>query len=135
MTTLFRSGDFTLRGGAKSAWKLECDALTPEDWAGLARIALQLLGTCKFRDVRGVPRGGLPFAEALKPYCDPNAAIVLIVEDVVTTGGSMERFSAQVFAELGPETPVTGLCVFARGRCPGWVKPLFQMPEELWVKR
>lgn len=137
MTTLFQSGDFTLNSGAKSTWKLECDALTPEDWAGLAQIALQLLGDwgCKFKEVRGVPRGGLPFAAALQPYCDPTAKVVLVVDDVLTTGGSLERFCDQVHQELGPETQVTGLCVFARGSCPFWVQTLFQMPEELWIKK
>ena len=50
----------------------------------------------------------------------------LIVEDVVTTGGSMERIRADRLA--------VGVCVFARGPCPWWVTPLFQMPASLAPK-
>jgi hypothetical protein len=85
-----------------------------------------------FGEVLGVPRGGLPFAEALASHsracscsyihpphdwCLGSPLPLLIAEDVVTTGGSMERFRAGRDA--------IGVCVFARGKVPAWVTPLF----------
>lgn len=134
---LFQTGDFTLRSGKKSKWKIECDALSPDDWAGLAAMAVEILPP--FRLARGVPRGGLPFAEALERYatgrmCDP----ILIAEDVCTTGGSMVRFRHHT-SGVGDGQPVPvseyiGVCVFAREPTwPDWVRPLFhfnpQRPE------
>lgn len=121
--TLFQNGKFILRSGAESRWKIECDALTPHDWQTLAIMAAEILPP--FRMAVGVPRGGLMFALALNEHAtgDDNHA-VLIAEDVVTTGGSIERF-----AEANKFSPgvCMGVCVFARGTCPGWILPLFVM--------
>lgn len=122
---IFQVGSFTLASGAKSNWKIECGSLTKADWAGLAAMAAEILPP--FREVRGVPRGGVPFADALRRYVTQGP--VLVAEDVVTTGGSMERFAA---AECGnwPGSPERiGVCVFARGPVPDWVTPLFRMPS------
>jgi hypothetical protein len=133
--SLFQLGEFFLHSGAVSSWKLECDALTDEDWKALAEMVRQIVP--HFSDVRGVPRGGLKLADALRPFCTPTYRCVLVVDDVLTTGDSMERFSDAVLAEVDPEKKggigLTGVVVFARGKCPPWIKPLFQMPEELWL--
>lgn len=118
---LFQLGDFTLRSGRKSAWKIECEALTPGDWAALARMAAEVLPP--FGQVVGVPRGGLPFAGALARYTVAWTDRLLIAEDVVTTGGSIERVRAE---QSGHPDPV-GVCVFARGSVPPWVAPLFTL--------
>jgi orotate phosphoribosyltransferase len=73
--TLFQTGDFTLASGQKSTWKIECDALTPEDWAGLAAMAVQFLPP--FGAVLGVPRGGLPLARALEKYVTSGSTLVV----------------------------------------------------------
>lgn len=114
---LFQLGDFTLRSGVKSGWKIECDALTPEDWAALALMAVGVLPP--FGHVEGVPRGGLPFGDALYKHVTHGCSTLLIAEDVVTTGGSLERHRA------GREA--IGVVVFCRGVCPEWVTPLFLM--------
>jgi orotate phosphoribosyltransferase len=120
---LFQLGDFTLRSGAQSAWKIECDALTPDDWAALARMAFEILPP--FCTAAGVPRGGVPFAKALEHYSTGNGIHpVLVAEDVCTTGGSMEKFRADLTTKT--EGGVIGVCVFARQRMwPDWVRPLF----------
>lgn len=124
---LFQLGDFPLSSGGRSPWKIECDALTTDDWAALALMAADLVPP--FRSVVGVPRGGVPFANALRKYQTPSPlGCVLVAEDVVTTGRGME----EVLAELkeydnDPTVTYCGVCVFARGRCPEWVRPLFQM--------
>jgi hypothetical protein len=79
-------------------------------------------------DATCVPRGGLPFAEALKPYATAGVTRVLVAEDVVTTGGSIERYAASAAGPGLRPGEAIGVCVFARGRCPSWVTPLFQMP-------
>lgn len=81
---LFQLGNFTLSSGNPSAWNIECEALTPADWATLAYLTAQRAK--EFRDVVGVPRGGLPFADALRPYA-VDAGPILVVDDVLTTGG------------------------------------------------
>jgi orotate phosphoribosyltransferase len=128
---LFQLGDFTLNSGAKSRWKIEADALTDGDWAALAEMVRQLVGP--YSSVEGVPRGGLKLAAALEPFAvrDTVSNYHLIVDDVLTTGGSMERLASTV--HVRHQKLVKGAVVFARGRCPGWVKALFQMPEVFWL--
>lgn len=121
--SLFQLGDFTLNSGAKSRWKLECNALTDDDIKALAEMIRQLVGT--FGSVEGVPRGGLRLAEALKPFVALTGPH-LIVDDVLTTGGSMERIRGN--------RQCIGAVVFARGQCPLWIDALFQMPECFWLK-
>jgi orotate phosphoribosyltransferase len=121
---LFQLGNFTLRSGQKSAWKIECDALTEDDWKAIAKMAVEILPT--FGGVSGVPRGGLPFQYYLGEYCKPQESNLLVIcEDVVTTGGSMERWREE---RCRNHPSVIGVCVFARGPVPSWVTPLFQMP-------
>lgn len=128
---LFQLGDFTLNSGAKSAWKLECDALTDEDWKALAAMVKHLVGP--FSSVEGVPRGGLKLAEHLLPHVALiGSAMHLIVDDVLTTGGSMERLRAAHKGPMGEG--ITGAVIFARGQCPFWIHPVFQMPERFWIK-
>lgn len=125
-------GDFTLNSGAKSKWKIDCDSLTPGDIEALAEMIRHVVGP--YSTVEGVPRGGLALAGALRPHANilgPH----LLVDDVLTTGGSMRRLRddrAKWPEHEGRE--IVGAVVFARGQCPLWVRPLFQMPEQLWLK-
>jgi orotate phosphoribosyltransferase len=121
--TIFKQGAFTLHSGSTSNFKIDLDDLTDEDWATLAEIALYRR---RFRSVVGVPRGGLKFAAALEKYAEPMSGYplpTLIVDDVLTTGNSMEA----VRAKLADQSNVFGVVVFARGECPGWVHPIFRM--------
>lgn len=137
---LFQRGNFVLNSGAVSKWRLECDALTSKDIECLAYLMHIIVGP--FSSVEGVPRGGLALAEALKSYASLEMANYphIIVDDVLTTGGSMERVRKKwEIRETGregimPARSVKGMVVFARGKCPYWIRPLMQLPEELWVK-
>lgn len=124
---LFQLGDFTLASGAKSPWKIDCDALSEGDWAALAAMAAERLPP--FGSAWGVPRGGLPFAQALQRHRALGCETALIAEDVVTTGGSMERYLEALRRDPQVVFPrdCIGVCVFARGPCPGWVYPLFRL--------
>ena len=125
MRGLFQHGQFELHSGLQSRFKIECDALTMGDWYTLAEIARDMMPT--FKKVVGVPRGGLNLAGFLNVYEQSDGELdVLIVDDVLTTGGSMERtrHDGYVLCNVG------GLVVFARSTPPDWVVPIFQMRTE-----
>lgn len=118
--SIFIPGNFKLHSGDESLWKIECDNLTEQDLAVLAEmIDDQLIGS--WGEVYGVPQGGLRFAEHLRYYSVPNRR-PLIVDDVLTTGKSMEAMKEK----LGVSN-VRGLVIFSRGLCPDWVTPIFQL--------
>ena len=126
LMNLFESKDFTMHSGGRSDFKIECDALTDEDIATLAKI---ISSRVSFRSVVGVPSGGIRLANALKPYCifDIDAP-VLIVDDVLTTGASMEEEKTKYEETYGASKKrvFLGVVIFARGKCPDWIKPIFQ---------
>lgn len=104
-----------LHGGACSWHKIDCDALTSDDLAAAAAMLCRALPP--FGVVEGVPRGGLALAAALER--EATSGPLLIVDDVCTTGGSLEHHRAGRAA--------IGAVLFARGPCPEWVVPLFTL--------
>lgn len=117
---LFELGNFILHSGGKSNFKINCSALTDNDWITLARVVYKNIA--HFRRVVGIPQGGLKLAETLKPYCFPNPEYpTLIVDDVLTTGESMEEARKHIKGD------VIGCVIFARDKCPSWVTPLFNL--------
>lgn len=126
--TLFRKTDFRMHSGGLAHYKIECDALTDDDIETLAFIIAQkaqlITGEERtgIRDVYGVPRGGVRLANALRRYNDKWGTIRVIVDDVLTTGRSME----QARSSLG-WNDAFGVVIFARGNCPSWIKPIFSM--------
>lgn len=118
---LFQHGDVVLHSGSVSKWKIECDALTDEDWETLALMLSQKLQP--FKTVEGVPRGGLKLAKALQKYCG-SGGNHLIVDDVLTSGKSMKEARRAIKKEV---VSVAGAVVFARNYCEMWITPLFQM--------
>ena len=116
MTNLFQPGNFKSHSGVILPWKINCDVLTLQDWECLASMIAVKIGM--FGKLEGVPEGGLALMEALK-FHRYRSGPLLIVDDVLTTGRSMEEQRA------GREA--IGAVVFARKKCPKWVTPLFQM--------
>lgn len=124
--SLFKLGNFTLQSGGKSFWKIDCDYADKEDWYIWSRLIYEQ--NKPFREVIGIPRGGIELAALLKDYCSPNPEYpILIVDDVLTTGRSMKEAKSHLKGK------VKGAVVFARGKCPEWVTPLFQsnIPEDI----
>lgn len=115
--SLFTYGMFNTHSGLQLPWKIDCDTLTDDDLASLANIIRHKF---VYSEVIGVPRGGLRLAEALRAHCVPGYA-TLVVDDVMTTGSSME--------EWRPNGPSIGVVIFARGRVPDWVWPMFTVNE------
>ena len=113
-----------------SDWKIECDALTDEDWETLAAMVSRRVA---FKMVLGVPRGGHKLRKPLMKYIQDDPTLpVLIVDDVLTTGRSMEALKATV--EEGLEVDLVGYVVFARGECPPWVRALFTLDANIGRK-
>lgn len=118
---LFNVGTFLLNSGRTSKFKVDCDALWDEDIQALAKIIHDNIP--QFAWVEGVPTGGLRLAAALEQYARPSETTVgLIVDDVLTTGGSMER-------QRDFRHPVIGVVIFNRmpiGQVtPGWIKSVW----------
>lgn len=113
LTNLFQKQTVELSSGTISDFKIECDALSNEDWECLAYLISKKL---KFGNVVSVPTGGDKFASCLQKYITEGP--VLICDDVLTTGNSMEK--ARVEGSIG-------VVVFSRGNCPEWITPIFQM--------
>ena len=107
-----------MHSGGIAQYKIEADALTDEDIETLAWIIAQ---KGKFRSVYGVPTGGTRLANALEKY-KSDTGVRLIVDDILTTGASMELAKQ----ELGWNDAI-GIVIFARNRCPHWVRPIFEM--------
>ena len=114
---LFIREDFISHAGLPLTWKVECDALTDNDYEALAKIFSEKL---TFRDVKGIPRGGIPLEKALKPYCtNDETEPLLIADDVYTTGTSMR----EVYEE-----GAIGIVVFARNEITDdWIKAIWQL--------
>lgn len=108
---------FTSHAGLELSWKIDCDSLTDADWSC---IAAQVAQRIRFRDVIGVPSGGLRFAAALEQYADQASDVTLIVDDVLTTGpadplgASLRRSRAVSLARNHAVRPVSR--VMARQR-------------------
>jgi len=126
MTNLFERGEFTSNAGLTLDFKIDCDALTDEDIETLAKIIGISIG---FSKAISVPTGGDRLTAALVPYEDVAYDTILIVDDVLTTGGSMERVKNELIHddEYGEYDEIIGVVVFARGECPDWITPIFQM--------
>lgn len=105
---LFRYGTFTSAAGAALDWKIECDALTDEDWACIAEVGRAALPA--YGGVYAVPRGGLPLANHMARWRDSRLSTALVVDDVWTTGHSM-RFIAKQYGLVN----WIGFVAFARG--------------------
>lgn len=123
-------GEFTLNSGLKSDFKLIADQFILAHKDELARLIRRTCGP--FSHVKGIPRGGLVLEEVLMGMADRSLrSTLLIVDDVLTTGGSFRRFRERLSESYDH---IMGVAVFARGPCPDWVKSVFQMPWELWMK-
>lgn len=124
--SLFKLGEFTSHSGLLLPFKIECDALTDEDWECLAWMAQRIL--LPFSEVVGIPQGGLKLAAAMEKYKSSlTSTRTLIVDDVWTTGRSM----ADEFRRADRYQPdyrnIIGCVAFARGEPSWWCEAIFHM--------
>jgi hypoxanthine phosphoribosyltransferase len=111
---------FVSHSGRELSWKIDCDAFSDSDWENIACI---IKSKFSFSKVIGIPRGGLPLQYHLEPFAKDGHPI-LIVDDVLTTGMSMEEARFRVDRQSS-----IGVSVFDRGRRPDWVKSIFTVNE------
>ena len=78
MSNLFQKQRFKMHSGGMSDFKIECDAITLENWKTCAFMVSRMLS---FKKVIGISRGGLMFAECLKNFEIAEAKTVLIADD------------------------------------------------------
>lgn len=108
---MFVRQNFVSHSGLNLDWKIECDDLSNGDIETLAYVISKKV---TFGSIYGIPRGGRRLANALQKYCTTGPR--LLVDDVLTTGGSLEAVR---------QPGDLGVVIFARGPCPDWVIPLF----------
>ena len=125
MTDLFQKIDFTSHSGLDLKWKIEMDALSHGEWECIAQMIMEL--TPPFKEAIGIPRGGNVLGKLLNRHGtgkreDP----ICIVDDVLTTGGSMHEFRMK--RQWRNPSKYIGWVVFSRCETPYWVNALFQMP-------
>ena len=126
---MIRHEAFISHSGLSLPWKIDCDDLTDYDMKGLAGI---IASKFFFSRVHGIPSGGLRLAQALIPHCKVPTTVeepkypVLLVDDVLTTGGSMEEWRRRIAWD---SEPVIGVVIYARGPVPNWIWPIFTVNE------
>jgi len=117
---LLQRKTFTTHAGNIAHFKIECDALTDEE---LETFAFLISEKFKFKLVYGIPSGGNKIAAILEKYVDPTSNYVLIIDDVYTTGKSMEDAS-KIFEDV----QLQGVVLFARAPIKhSWVSAVFQL--------
>jgi orotate phosphoribosyltransferase len=124
--SLFQLKDFIMHSGGKGYFKIECDFLSKGDHETFAKIISKKYD---FGIVRGVPTGGFIIEKHLAKYVNVESDVVLIVDDVLTTGNSMNEYRDILRTDY-PEHEYKGVVLFARTKCPDWIEPVFQMWEE-----
>lgn len=118
---------FISHSGMKLPFKIDCDALSDEDLDALAKIVSEKFTFCW---AWGVPKGGDRFANALRKYAVSTSLNVLVVDDVWTTGASVEKEVQELkFYDSHPVVNYLGVVIFARGPVPHWVYPIFTLND------
>jgi orotate phosphoribosyltransferase len=119
---------FLAHSGNTFHYKIDCDSLSDDDIEALAKI---IASKRLFYEVIGVPRGGIRLASALEKYKGKNCTgsnfpveySLLIVDDVLTTGRSMQEYfdkHSDNWESIG------GAVIFARtDNVPAWIMPIF----------
>jgi len=117
---LFIPGEFQLHSGQISNFKIECDSLNGTELELFAKLIAEKV---KFKKVVGVPTGGDRLEAFLSDHItDDDTLPILIVDDVLTTGNSIKEIRKTI-----NDKNVVGVVLFARGKCPKWVTPIFTM--------
>ena len=120
---LFKKENVVLNSGKESDFKIDCDALTDED---IDCISYLISKKFKFSSVVGIPTGGTKLENSLKKYrIDDDTLPILICDDVLTTGGSMNRMR-ESFEYSGVKNNIIGVVIFSRGVCPEWIYSVFK---------
>ena len=122
---LFQKVDFKSHSGLDLSWKIEMDALTPNEWDCIAHMIMEL--SRPFQKAIGIPRGGTFLGKLLDKHSTGKSSPPICNDhDVLTNGGSMNDFKRK--KQWREPTEYIGWVVFARGPVPIWIDALFRMP-------
>ena len=126
MIDLFQKVDFKSHAGLDLKWKIEMDALTPNEWDCISTMILEI--SPPFKEAIGIPRGGSFLGKLMNRHgTGKREHPICIVDDVLTTGLSMNEFKTK--RQWRNPSKYIGWVVFARIIPPDdWVRALFQMP-------
>lgn len=123
--TLFKQGEYISHSGQSLPFKIDCDALTDED---IECIAEYISLNTEFGVVEGIPNGGVRLENALDKYAIHEApTYYLVVDDVLTTGASMEEYKSRIIKYNVHPDDIVGWVIFARSEPPDWVHAMFRM--------
>lgn len=121
--SLFKYETFTGASGLEFDFKIECDALKDSDWECIAAVLYENLP--RFGRIDYVPTGGMRLWRELLAYIDPDSNILLVVDDVWTTGKSWSEYVYHSYP--GEYDATIGAVAFARGPYPSWIIPMFTL--------
>jgi len=119
---IFQNKVFLGHSGQTLNWNVECDSLSVNDWDWAAARVAEKYG---FITVEGIPRGGTPFEKALIKHIS-QTGYHLIVDDVFTTGKSMEEARSKFKIHVSAEG-ILGIVLFARAETPEWIEPIWRL--------
>lgn len=116
--------NITLNSGRRSTFKIECDNITDAELEAMCALLAQIIPP--FSRVSGVPTGGVRVEKAMRRHLSETGPI-LIVDDLWTTGGSIQRH----LTAIDPREYLVAV-LFARGETPPGVVALFKMNRLAW---
>jgi hypothetical protein len=122
-----KHGEFLSHSGITLRYKVECDALSDATWecfaSEIARATKSLGG---ITEVHGIPSGGMKLANALGRYATEGGRIVAIVDDVLTTGRSMEEKKKKLIEDGVEPGDIYGFVLVRRSQdWTNWIYPFF----------
>lgn len=108
--------------GHTKDWSIDTSELTNDDWDCLANLILER--NPNFSQVHGIMPTGNQLEYRLSRKTTTGG--VLVVDGVLKTGKTMEE--ARTYCTKHYRThEIQGAVIFARGPCPRWIKPIFQL--------
>lgn len=95
--------NFIRHSGASSSFKIECDNISWDDIEIFAWLISEHYKkkNILYGKVIGVPRGGLRLAKAMQQYIASESTRIMIVDDVLSTGASMNEAKIKYNANIG----------------------------------
>jgi hypothetical protein len=138
VTGVYVPGEFTSHSGRRLPFKIEADHYTEREMDLFGElIVTRLWGKHHIERVIGMPKsrpggrdnGGI-LAQYVRRHLTPRAGgWTLIVDDVLTTGNSMEAMRRK--AEAAGHFCI-GAVIDARGLLPPWIRAIQTLDERLW---